>query len=424
MKPEWWPGHNHEAFTEWALDQGVIVNGVTPARFPGRGLGMIATRQIKKGEAVVRVPTKVIMTVDDLPDSFREQFPTGTAVQAILAAFLTHGGKEALEKYTLWFQTWPTRQDFEDSLPMLWPTELGGLKWPDSPANASSPQKNLLTPCISGLWNTIVKKPNTKKYESEHQNLVLQQEHRLRKAWTDVVSALPETDWKTFSYYWLILNTRSFYWVGPSQEPPEDRNDAMALLPFADYFNHSDVECDVKFDENEYTLRATENYHEGEEVYMSYGSHPNDFLLAEYGFFLEKNESDCIYLDDVVLRNIGKSEEEELWLHQYYGEYRATSEGVCYRTVMAACLKYMKEEDWRNYVLEGSAQGMDEAKTEAIIQDWLRIYAGEAETAIKAIGTAMESDAIVKAHRQKAETLLRRWRQIKDICESASKVTL
>lgn len=41
------------------------------------------------------------------------------------------------------------------------------------------------------------------------------------------------------------------------------------------------MQCDVKFDEKEYTLRATEDYERGDEVYMSYGSHPNDFLLAE-----------------------------------------------------------------------------------------------------------------------------------------------
>lgn len=41
------------------------------------------------------------------------------------------------------------------------------------------------------------------------------------------------------------------------------------------------MQCDVKFDEKEYTLRATEDYEKGDEVYMSYGSHPNDFLLAE-----------------------------------------------------------------------------------------------------------------------------------------------
>lgn len=47
MKPDWWPGEQHELFTEWAISQGIIANGVSPARFPGRGLGMIATRNIK-----------------------------------------------------------------------------------------------------------------------------------------------------------------------------------------------------------------------------------------------------------------------------------------------------------------------------------------------------------------------------------------
>lgn len=158
-----------------------------------------------------------------------------------MAAYLTHGSEQELSKYDLWRKAWPTRQDFEDSLPMLWPTALGGLTWPDNdPATRTQP--NVLPPCISGRWNTIQKDPSTKKYETEHQNLLAGQEQRLGKAWADVTTVLPETDWRSFSYHWLILNTRSFYWVAPDQEPPEDRNDAMALLPFADYFNHSDVE--------------------------------------------------------------------------------------------------------------------------------------------------------------------------------------
>ena len=94
-------------------------------------------------------------------------------------------------------------------------------------------------------------------------------------------------------------------------------------------------QCDVKFDESGYTLRATEDYKKGEEVYMSYGSHPNDFLLAECessicqrcwsaltsasdGFFLDRNESDCIYLDDIVFRDIN-DHKDELQFYQYYG---------------------------------------------------------------------------------------------------------
>ena len=41
------------------------------------------------------------------------------------------------------------------------------------------------------------------------------------------------------------------------------------------------TQCDVKFNADGYTLSASENYEAGDEVYMSYGDHPNDFLLAE-----------------------------------------------------------------------------------------------------------------------------------------------
>lgn len=52
---------------------------------------------------------------------------------------------------------------------------------------------------------------------------------------------------------------------------------------------------------------------------MSYGPHPNDFLLVEYGFYLEENGSDAIYLDDIIFRDLSASLQEELYLQQYYG---------------------------------------------------------------------------------------------------------
>jgi hypothetical protein len=81
----------------------------------------------------------------------------------------------------------------------------------------------------------------------------------------------------------------------------------------------------------------------------------------------------------------------------------------------------MKEEDWRNHVLEGSTEGVDEKLSEDIIKGWLRTYCAEADAAVDALRAAMESDPVVQTHRQKAETLLRRWVQIKEVCESASR---
>ncbi|KAJ5110909.1 hypothetical protein N7532_001444 [Penicillium argentinense] len=424
MSSDWSPGEVHETFTEWALAQGVIANKVRPARFPGRGLGMIATEKIEAGEFVVKIPTTLILTREKIPSSFRSQFREDTRVQAIMAAYLTCASAEELAPYDLWRKTWPTRQCFEDSLPMLWPRSLGGLTWPDTDPNDSPSKMNYLPPCISGTWNQVKQGRALKQYESDHQNLVKQQEKRIRTAWEDVKAAIPDIDWKGFSYHWLILNTRSFYWVAPDQEAPEDRNDAMALLPFADYFNHSDIECDVKFDESQYTLSATENYESGDEVYMNYGSHPNDFLLTEYGFFLDKHDSDCIYLDDIIFRDLASPEkQEELWLNQYYGDYSVTSDGVCYRTEVAACLVYMEEEQWRNHVLEGSEEGFDEKKTNIIIQGWLKAYLSEAEVTVSALHTAMKSGAVPEAHHGKAEALIRRWAQIHRVLEGALSAT-
>lgn len=81
----------------------------------------------------------------------------------------------------------------------------------------------------------------------------------------------------------------------------------------------------------------------------------------------------------------------------------------------------MKEEDWRNHVLEGQSQGLDESRSEATIKRWILTYAAEADATVTVLQKAMELDATVKAHRPKAEMLLRRWRQIKDLCDRAAK---
>ena len=41
------PGPQHEKCIKWARDQGVVINGIEPARMKGRGLGIVAQRQIE-----------------------------------------------------------------------------------------------------------------------------------------------------------------------------------------------------------------------------------------------------------------------------------------------------------------------------------------------------------------------------------------
>lgn len=51
-----------------------------------------------------------------------------------------------------------------------------------------------------------------------------------------------------FTYYWLIVNTRTFYWdystISTKRKGKPGKklvgDDCMTLCPFADYFNHAD----------------------------------------------------------------------------------------------------------------------------------------------------------------------------------------
>lgn len=80
---------------------------------------------------------------------------------------------------------------------------------------------------------------------------------------------------------------------------------------------------------------------------------------------------------------------------------------------------YMKVEDWRNHVLEGSTDGVDEKRSEAIIKGWLFDYIAEAKVALESIRIGLQSNPNFMANREKIITLQRRWEQIRAICEGA-----
>ena len=37
----------HETFTQWAIDRGVEINGIKAHRFDGRGLGIVAEKDLQ-----------------------------------------------------------------------------------------------------------------------------------------------------------------------------------------------------------------------------------------------------------------------------------------------------------------------------------------------------------------------------------------
>jgi hypothetical protein len=185
---------------------------------------------MKANEIMIAVPVSTMLTIDCVPREFVDRFPHEASVHGILAAFLTHGDASSLEHWATWRKTWPSRQHFQESLPVLWPEYTG------------SDDKGYITlpPSASGKWNLFSNSPCDFTVQDTYQKVLVQQQKRLRNAWEHVLSVFPTTDWSLFSYHWLILNTRSFYYVSPGKEPPDDWNDAIGLVPFGDYLNHAD----------------------------------------------------------------------------------------------------------------------------------------------------------------------------------------
>ncbi|KAL2864522.1 uncharacterized protein BJX67DRAFT_373875 [Aspergillus lucknowensis] len=413
------PGEKHLKFLRWAVSRGIEINGIAPARFPGRGLGMITTRAIEEDEVMLSVPVELMLTIDSLPSEFKSRLPEGTSVHGVLTAFLMHGDPELISELDGWRAMWPAWEEFENSMPIFWPRNLRVLNSESASAsqeNESRSERVLLPPSISGLWNTFDKRPVDIEYGTRYQNLLAQQEKRLQDAWTHVVAAFPDTDWKTFAYHWSIIGTRSFYYISPERGEPEDWNDALAMVPFADYFNHADDStCEARFDGKAYKFTATRRYEEGEEIYICYGSHSNDFLLVEYGFCLDNNPSDAIYLDDVIFQELAEAEQKELSAYNCLGNYEVTSSGPSKSTLAAAGLKYMSQKNWRRYVSGTAQQGFREKKTADVVQGWIRTYLRESTVAVDYL-TKLSNTA-------KLAIILSRWEQIQRICEGALATT-
>ncbi|KAI5306701.1 hypothetical protein KEM56_007554 [Ascosphaera pollenicola] len=489
-------GEEHHAFRRWSVERGVQITGIEAGVIPGQGMGIYATRDIEENEVVLEVPLSAMLTIDNMPKEFVGKFAEDAPVQGIMAAYLMiaseernaprrasedagselHVGYQDFHAMKPWLNILPSKTDIKDSLPLVWPDkyrkwiQLGAGQSSDThistEEDTSSSRANkrrkfsnlsdhgdiLLTPCMSGLWNTQSNARKTPSYgRSKHQHILSRQESRLLRSRDSVLAAIPHADWETFLYYWLIINTRCFYYDGSmvgegdprSQGKSLDDNDSIAMMPFADYFNHTNKPgCKAQFDGQHYTFLTTKRHgmidsqisvkrrhaqvlielHDaakGDELFVSYGQHPNDFLWAEYGFFLDENSSDVLYLDDIILNDLSQADIEELEGWQYLGNYQLFAGEVCYRTEMAACLKYMPRDDWRAYVYGENTKSADERKTAQVIKEWICKYLEECEAALKALTSQGHNVDRPKTEADvdfRAELCIKRWKQIKDLC--------
>ncbi|KAJ4286721.1 hypothetical protein N0V90_012973 [Kalmusia sp. IMI 367209] len=369
------PGEEHTRFVEWATNNGVDINGIAPARFKDRGMGIVAAKDIK-------VTQQQVLALD---------FPAKVSIHARLAAYLalSYAKKDCVHRP--WQDVWPTQEEFENILPLHWSGELQALLPHAATVLLSNQRSNLERDYLSihALHLSISK--------------------------------------SLFTYTWLIVNTRTFYWIYPDlpkahprlpkKRPQLTADDCYAMCPFMDYFNHSDKGCETKSDAKGYSVTADRAYKAGEEVYITYGSHTNDFLLVEYGFILDTNGCDCIPLDHLILPHLSSSQTDILKEDGFYGSYTLspTNPTICHRTQVVIRLLTLP---LRRYtaIVSGTDEGAgDQGKVNEYIIGLLVKYERHIMEIIEEVDSLKVSG---KVKLEQKDVLLRRWKQIRQIVKT------
>lgn len=322
------------------------------------------------GETVLTVPTSALRTIQTVPRRISK--PLGViTVHGLLAAELSMDDSQLRAP---WRAILPTLDDFAETMPLMWHSSL----------------HSLLPPAALSLLEN--------------------QKRKISVDWSAVSASFPDLSYDVYLYNWLLVSTRTFYYTSPKikMKKPISRDDCLALSPFADLFNHADIGCKVTFSPPGYQISTDRDIEKGEEVYISYGNHSNDFLLAEYGFTLAENRWDRIYLDDILLPLFSEDQKQSLADEGFLGKFVLDRETVCYRTRVALRLLCMPANKWRVLVANGlEEKDKHQVTVDGILQNALKLHLEHVDRYIKKV------EALKFGLASQRETLSTRWKQIR-----------
>ncbi|KAI9904299.1 hypothetical protein N3K66_000828 [Trichothecium roseum] len=395
-----------EALLSWAEPRGIKLNGIAPKPLPGRGIGIIATRDIKVGEEVLHVPAASLRTIANTPERIKGPLK-GASVHAILACALhfdlasssPSSPSPENRDFVPWRDVFPSERDVRSSLPLCWDARLQSLL-PHTAAGLLAKQRAKFEADLAAVQAA---------FPSPSPSL---------SSGTGPAGAVG-IGRQAYLYAWLLVNTRTFYHTTPATERGKTRReDRMALQPVADLLNHSPTRgCGVSYDARGFRITARADHVPGDEVFIQYGPHGNDFLLTEYGFVLGgeagANPFDEACLDEHVLPRLGAAEARMLRREGFHGGYMLDAETTaCYRTQVALRCALLPEPRWRDFLDGLRPEDEDQAEVDALLHGpvlgGLEAGVHEALARVDAMGARTVDEA--------SRALLReRWLQIKQL---------
>jgi hypothetical protein len=184
-----------------------------------------------------------------------------------------------------------------------------------------------------------------------------------------------------------------------------------------DYFNHSDVGCDPQHDAKGYSVTADRDYKAGDEVFVM------------YGFILDKNKHDSIPLDHLLLPLLDSDQVSALKEDGFYGSYTLFASGkdtVCYRTQAVLRLLAIDSRRYSAFVFGGEDELRDQTRLNKYLAALLTKYSRMIVETLEEVSEVdlkneneQANSGIAAGHRN---TLIRRWKQIREIVNRAIQV--
>lgn len=352
------------------------------------------------------MPAASLRTIANTPERIKAPLK-GASVHAILACALhfdltSSSSHPENRDFVPWRDVFPSERDVRSSLPLCWDARLQSLL-PHTAAGLLAKQRAKFEADLAAVQAAFPSSPSSSPGSGSDPS--------------PAVGGGAGIEREAYLYAWLLVNTRTFYHTTPATERGKTRReDRMALQPVADLLNHSPTRgCGVFYDARGFRITARAAHAPGDEVFIQYGPHGNDFLLTEYGFVLGEgaNPFDEACLDEHVLPRLRAAEARLLRREGFHGGYMLDAEtSACYRTQVALRCALLPETRWRDFLDGLRPEEEDQAEVDDLLHGpvlgGLEAGVHEALARVDALGArAVDGDS---------RALLReRWLQIKQL---------
>ncbi|XP_020234127.1 protein SET DOMAIN GROUP 40 isoform X2 [Cajanus cajan] len=320
---------NLESFLTWASELGIsdstsnnlsqhslsscLGSSLSVSHFPhsgGRGLG--AVRDLRRGEIVLRVPKYALMTRESVMEDKRLSVAVNkhsalSSAQMLIVCLLYEMGKGKTSRWHPYLMHLPHTYDVDEA---IWVTEKATVK-------ARSEWKE-----AHALMEDLMFKPQFLTFKAWIWAAATISSRTLHIPWDEAGCLCPVGD--LFNYdapgeepsdvedlEHLLSNTSI-----PDSIKLNVDNDIMAEAEQLD--PHSQRLTDGGFEEdmNAYCFYARAHYKKGDQVLLCYGTYTNLELLEHYGFLLQENPNDKVFipLEPAVYSSTSWSK-ESLYIH-------------------------------------------------------------------------------------------------------------